>query len=197
MLAEINGCAVADRRPLSAYTELKDDGSTASGCWIYCGAYADGVNQTARRKPGRRAESGRSRMGLGLAEQPAPAVQPRLRRSARAGRGASARSTSGGTPKPAGGPATTSPTSKPTKPPDYVPPEDARAQDAISGTDPFIMQADGRGWLYAPSGLVDGPLPTHYEPQESPIDNPMYSRAVEPDARAACAPRQPLQSQRK
>ena len=36
---------------LSAYTELKADGSTSCGCWIYCGCYADGVNQTARRKP--------------------------------------------------------------------------------------------------------------------------------------------------
>ena len=50
--AEINGCD-ADGKPLSAYTELKDDGSTACGCWIYCGVYADGVNQAARRKPGR------------------------------------------------------------------------------------------------------------------------------------------------
>ena len=32
--------------------------------------------------------------------------------------------------------------------------------DAISGTDPFIMMADGRGWLFSPSGLLDGPLPT-------------------------------------
>ena len=38
--------------PLSSFTELKDDGSTVCGCWIYCGCYADGVNQTARRKPG-------------------------------------------------------------------------------------------------------------------------------------------------
>ena len=43
----------AERQPLSSYTELKDDGSTACGCWIYCGVYADGVNQAARRKPGR------------------------------------------------------------------------------------------------------------------------------------------------
>ena len=36
---------------LSAYTELKADGSTACGCWIYCGVYADEVNQARRRKP--------------------------------------------------------------------------------------------------------------------------------------------------
>ena len=36
------------------------------------------------------------------------------------------------------------------------------------------MMADGRGWLYAPTGLLDGPLPTHYEPIESPVKNPLY-----------------------
>ncbi len=46
--------------------------------------------------------------------------------------------------------------------------------DAISGDDPFIMMADGRGWLYSPSGLLDGPLPTHYEPLESPVHNLLY-----------------------
>jgi formate dehydrogenase major subunit len=50
VLAEMSGFTVADRKPLAAFTELKDDGSTASGCWIYCGSYADGVNQPARRK---------------------------------------------------------------------------------------------------------------------------------------------------
>jgi formate dehydrogenase major subunit len=52
VLAEINGWD-ADGEPLTAYTQLKDDGSTPCGCWIYCGVYADGVNQAARRKPGR------------------------------------------------------------------------------------------------------------------------------------------------
>jgi formate dehydrogenase major subunit len=46
--------------------------------------------------------------------------------------------------------------------------------DALSGTDPFIMKADGKGWLYAPTGLVDGPFPTHYEPIESPVANVLY-----------------------
>ena len=43
--------------------------------------------------------------------------------------------------------------------------------DAIGGTDPFIMMGDGRGWLYSPTGLLDGPMPTFYEPLESPIPN--------------------------
>ena len=54
VLREINGWD-ADGAALSAYTELKDDGSTACGCWIYCGCYADETNQAARRQPRRRA----------------------------------------------------------------------------------------------------------------------------------------------
>jgi formate dehydrogenase major subunit len=64
--------------------------------------------------------------------------------------------------------------------PDYVPPEGATAELALRGDEPFIMQADGKGWLYAPNGLVDGPMPTHYEPHESPLRNPLYSQQANP-----------------
>ena len=69
---------------------------------------------------------------------------------------------------------------QPDKRPDYVPPDGAKAQDAIAGDHPFIMQADGRGWLFAPAGLVDGPLPTHYEPHESPFANALYAQRANP-----------------
>src|SRR3954466_9994416 len=46
--------------------------------------------------------------------------------------------------------------------------------------DPFIMMPDGKAWLYVPAGLVDGPLPTHYEPQESPVHNPLYKQQKNP-----------------
>ncbi len=53
---------------------------------------------------------------------------------------------------------------------------------AIAGNQPFIMKPDGLGWLYAPSRVKDGPLPTHYEPIESPVGNLLYPQAdVEPD----------------
>jgi formate dehydrogenase major subunit len=45
VLREVNGSV--DR-----FADLRDDGSTSSGCWIYCGCFEGGVNQTARRKPG-------------------------------------------------------------------------------------------------------------------------------------------------
>jgi formate dehydrogenase major subunit len=64
--------------------------------------------------------------------------------------------------------------------PGYEPPPGALAEDALRGDSPFVMQADGLGWLFAPSGLVDGPLPTHYEPHESPVANPLYGQGVNP-----------------
>ena len=39
-------------RPLSGFTEIEADGTTACGCWIYSGCFADGVNQPRRRNPG-------------------------------------------------------------------------------------------------------------------------------------------------
>ena len=48
--------------------------------------------------------------------------------------------------------------------------------DAIAGDHPFIMKTDGLGWLYAPKGAKDGPLPTHYEPIESPVGNLLYPK---------------------
>ena len=64
------------------------------------------------------------------------------------------------------------------RPADFTPRQAARLRarartrrglGALRGDDPFIIQADGLGWLFAPTGLVDGPLPTHYEPHESPV----------------------------
>src|SRR6202165_4162316 len=52
--------------------------------------------------------------------------------------------------------------------------------DAHSGTDPFLNKSDGVGWLYVPTGLLDGPLPTQYEPAESPVHNPMYKQQSSP-----------------
>jgi formate dehydrogenase major subunit len=63
----------------------------------------------------------------------------------------------------------------PTKKPDAKADPAKTGLSAQAGTDPFIMKADGKGWLFAPKGLNDGPLPEHYEPLESPIKNPISS----------------------
>jgi formate dehydrogenase major subunit len=176
VLREINGCD-ADGTLLAGFTALKDDGSTSCGCWIYSGCYAGDVNQTARRKPGQDQSWVAPEWGWAW-----PANRRILYNRASA--------------DPGGRPWSERkayvwwdgeqwtghdvPDFEKTKPPSYVPPDDATAQDAIAGTDPFIMQTDGKGWLFVPKGLVDGPLPAHYEPQESPVRNPLYGQANDP-----------------
>jgi formate dehydrogenase major subunit len=55
--------------------------------------------------------------------------------------------------------------------------------DALDGTTPFIMKPDGKAWLFAPSGVIDGPLPAHYEPWESIVKNPVYGTQRSPVAK--------------
>jgi formate dehydrogenase major subunit len=178
VLAEINGFD-AEGKPLSGYTALKDDGSTSSGCWIYCGVYADGVNQAARRKPG--SEQSwvapewawawpMNRRILYNRASADPAGKPWSERKAYVWWDEQQQKWTGHDV----------PDFEATKRPDYVPPPDAKAQAAIRGDDPFIMQADGKAWLFAPAGLADGPLPAHYEPHESPFENPLYGQRANP-----------------
>src|SRR5262249_9478501 len=69
------------------------------------------------------------------------------------------------------------------KPPDHQPNQHSTGDEALAGDKPFILHADGLGWIWVPTGLNDGPLPVHYEPLESPIRNPFYpQRQVNPTA---------------
>jgi formate dehydrogenase major subunit len=176
VLREINGCEVATGRPLSSFGELRGDGSTASGCWIYCGVFADGVNQARRRDPGDiAAEGGAVSPQWGWAW---PANRRILYNRASAdpqGRPWSERKRHVWWDERQGRwTGYDVPDFPVDKRPDYQAPPDAHGMDAIGGTDPFIMMADGRAWLYTPSGLLDGPMPTHYEPIESPVPNLLY-----------------------
>jgi formate dehydrogenase major subunit len=164
---------------VGGFTELKDDGSTACGCWIYSGIYKDGVNQARRREPGDVHDPN----GGWVSPEWAwswPANRRLLYNRASAdldGKPWSERKRliwwDEDEGKWTGYDVPDFPVDKR---PDYRAPEDASGMDAISGTDPFIMMADGRGWLYTPSGLLDGPLPTHYEPVESPVRNLLYPK---------------------
>jgi formate dehydrogenase major subunit len=71
------------------------------------------------------------------------------------------------------------------KPPDFEPDwaSHPHGMDALDGKSPFIMSVDGKGWLFVPMGLFDGPLPTHYEPVESPVANPLYKQQDNPVAK--------------
>jgi formate dehydrogenase major subunit len=178
VLAEINGRDEAGRA-LPAYKELKPDGSTSCGCWIYCGVFAGETNQAARRKPRWQQTYPAQEWAWAW-----PANRRLLYNRASA--------------DPEGNPwsekkklvwwdaekeqwtGDDTPDFDEKKRPDYVPPEGASGPEAIRGDHPFIMQADGRGWLYAPQGLEDGPLPTHYEPHESPFENSLYGQRANP-----------------
>ncbi len=180
VLQEVNGWT-ADGTPLSASTELAADGTTSCGCWIYCGCYADGVNQTARRKPGGEQDWVAAEWAWAW-----PANRRMLYNRASAdpsGKPWSERKKYLWWDEDAGrwaGPDV--PDFPPTKRPDYRPADGAGAGagDGIAGDDPFIVQGDGLGWLFAPTGLLDGPLPTHYEPHESPVPNALYAQQANP-----------------
>jgi len=178
VLAEINGWD-SEGKPLSAYTQLEPDGSTSCGCWIYCGVYKDGVNQAARRKPHTEQDWvaaewawawPANRRILYNRASARPDGTPWSERKKLVWWDADAGKWTG----------YDVPDFEPTKPPDYRPPEDAQGVDALSGVDPFIMQADGKGWLYVPAGLLDGPMPAHYEPQDSPFPNALYAQQRNP-----------------
>jgi formate dehydrogenase major subunit len=178
VLSEISGWD-ATGQFLSAYKLLKADGSTACGCWIYCGVFGDHENKAARKKP--HWEQSYTALEWAWAW---PANRRLLYNRASA--------------DPEGNPwserkklvwwdaqqqkwtGADTPDFDEEKPPDYVPPDDATGPDAIRGDHPFIMQADGQGWIYVPQGLEDGPLPTHYEPHESPHENGLYGQRANP-----------------
>ena len=182
VLAEINGFHTTgpDKdEPLSSYTQMRPDGSTAGGCWIYTGVYADRVNQAARRKPGHQQDEtaaewawawpANRRLIYNRASAD-PQGRPWSERKKYVWWDAHQQSWTGkDVPDfPAG------------LAPDARPDPDQGGPEALAGDDPFIMQADGKGWLFAPNGVVDGPLPTHYEPPESPIANPLYGQQSNP-----------------
>src|SRR5207237_1201268 len=172
VLREANGWD-ADGKALSGFTQLKADGSTTCGCWIYSGCYAGEENQTARRKPG--AEQSPVAPGWGWAW---PANRRLLYNRASAdpaGRPWSERKRYVWWDEAAGEwTGLDVPDFARDKPPSYSPAAGARADARLPGDAPFVMQGDGRGWLFAPAGDVDGPLPAHYEPAESPATNPLY-----------------------
>jgi formate dehydrogenase major subunit len=179
VLEEINGFRVADGEPVGEFTELKDDGSTACGCWIYSGCYKDGANQTARRKPGREqswvapewgwAWPANRRMLYNRASAD-PEGRPWSERKRYVWWDEEAKRWTGHDV----------PDFIVERPPSYRPDKEAQGIDTIAGNTPFVMQADGLGWLFAPTGLQDGPLPTHYEPQEGVIENPLYGQQCNP-----------------
>jgi formate dehydrogenase major subunit len=196
ILREVNGYQTADaKQHLKGFAELKDDGSTTCASWIYCGCYpAPDQNMTARREPDPPGVPG-AHLKWGWAWPANRRVMYNRASADLKGNPWSERKRwvwwdaafvnppdpKTGKPVPRGKwVGYDVPDFGATKAPDAQPKPDGIALDALSGTQPFIMRADGRGWLFVPAGLVDGPLPTHYEPHESPIQNPLYKQQTSP-----------------
>jgi formate dehydrogenase major subunit len=172
VLKEINGRNLVTGKLHPRYADLKDDGTTSCGCWIYCGIHPEEeVNKANGRSPV-------DYLGHGWAFSWPNDIRILYNR-------ASAR--------PDGKPWSERkkliwwdeekqhwtgldvPDFDVKKRPDYRPPKGARGLDGIAGDKPFILHADGMAWLWVATGLKDGPLPTHYEPLESLFHNPLYS----------------------
>jgi formate dehydrogenase major subunit len=179
VLRAINGYDLTTGTVLNGYMELKADGSTSCGCWIYSGVYADGVNQAARRKP--RTEQDETALEWGWAWPYNRRILYNRASADPQGRPWSERKAYVWWDEEKGEwTGKDVPDFEKTKPPSYVPDPDAVGPAALRGDDPFVMQADGKGWLFVPNGLQDGPMPTHYEPHESVFHNPLYGQQGNP-----------------
>jgi formate dehydrogenase major subunit len=145
---------------LAGFAQLRDDGSTASGNWLYCGSWSQAGNLMARRDTS-------DPSGLGVYPNWGyawPANRRILYNRASA--------------DPSGKPwdakralmfwdgTKWNGADVPDMRPDAAPEE---------GVNPFIMNAEGVGKLFALGGLAEGPFPEHYEPFESPLGyNPLH-----------------------
>ena len=195
VLREINGHRTGDGGLIDGFRFLQADGSTECGCWIYSGVYEAGRNRARERKP-----SGIYGHGWGYSwpadrrilynrASARPDGRPWSERKKLVWWDETSRQWTGND----------NPDFSRDKPPDYLPPKGASGDAALRGDAPFIMHADGVGWIWVASGLVDGPLPAHYEPLESPVrnsvyaqqDNPVADRKVRPDNAYADSPGDP------
>jgi formate dehydrogenase major subunit len=179
IMRELHGYQSATRQLVAGFADLKDDGSTTCASWIYSGVLAqDGNSRAASRQPDPENKPG-TNLGWGFSW---PANRRILYNRASA--------------RPDGTPWSERkkyvwwdgqrwtgydvPDFALTKAPNAPARPDGVGLDGHSGTDAFIMKVDGKGWLFAPTGLVDGPLPTHYEPVESPVPNLLYKQQTSP-----------------
>ncbi|MDQ2872728.1 MAG: molybdopterin-dependent oxidoreductase [Candidatus Eremiobacteraeota bacterium] len=177
VLKEINGFDTVTGEQIPSFTDLKDDGTTASGGWIYTGVYPDAHTNKARNRKGddwTSLEWGFSwpanRRILYNRASADPDGNPWSERKKYVWWDAEAAQWTG----------VDVPDFPKNKAPDTPAVPGAGGMDAHSGADPFIMQLDGRGQLFVASGLKDGPLPVHYEPLASVIANQLYPQQNNP-----------------
>jgi formate dehydrogenase major subunit len=160
---EINGYDWKTKKQMNAFFDLKDDGSTACGNWIYCGSYTEKGNMMARRKN----KDSSNKIGMYPEWSWCWPVNRRVlyNRAAVNRKG------------------------EPWDPKRWVVKwtGDAWKGDVVDGgpkagpaaKNPFIMNAEGVGKLFS-NGVVDGPFTEHFEPMESPVKNIFNNQKVNP-----------------
>ncbi len=180
VLQEINGRSAADAKLLPGFKALKNDGSTACGCWIYSGVFPGPGENKANQRDGH----GYLGHGWGFAwpndcrilynrASARPDGKPWSERKKLVWWDEERRHWTG----------LDTPDFEKTTPPDTKENlEHGDGVEALGGARPFLLHSDGFGWLYVPSGLKDGPLPAHYEPLESLFENSMYGQTTDPAA---------------
>ena len=177
---EFNGKALADLpdptdatktiakagEQLAGFGQLRDDGTTACGCWIFAGAWTQAGNQMARRD---NTDSGNGNTPNWAWAWPANRRILYNRASA----------------DPSGKPwdakrkviAWNGEKWTGSDVPDYGP--SVKPEDNVG---PFILLAEGVGRFFGVGALNEGPFPEHYEPMESPLAvnllNPGNAKAV-------------------
>lgn len=148
---------------LSSFAQLRDDGSTSSFCWVYCGSWTEQGNQMANR-------DNSDPYGLGCTPGWAwswPANRRILYNRASA--------------DPSGKPWDPKRTLLHWNGKKWAGMDVADYGQAAPGSNvgPFIMNPEGVARLFSIDKMNDGPFPEHYEPIESPIGtNPLHPDVV-------------------
>ena len=155
---------------MATFAALKSDGSTTAGDWIYTGSYPDSGNLMQRRN-GIQDPTKNDPTGMGF--YPTWAWSWPLNRRVLYNR---ASADLDGNPWDTTRPGIKWDTAQAKwvgDVPDYPPTGPTSDPKSPKAWLPFIMNGEGVGRLFSTS-MVDGPLPEHYEPMESPIKNPLH-----------------------
>jgi formate dehydrogenase major subunit len=163
---EINGISYKKGQQVPSFALLQDDGSTASGNWLYCNSYTEAGNMMQRRGK-------EDPTGLGMYPE-WTWCWPLNRRIVYNRASVDLNGKPWNQKKPV-----ISWNSVTRKWEGDVPDGGWPPMSEDGTRYPFIMVAEGHGRLFA-AGLADGPLPEHYEPMESPINNLLSSQQSNP-----------------
>jgi formate dehydrogenase major subunit len=167
---EINGKDLKTGSQMTSFANLKDDGSTTAGDWIYTGSYVDAGNNMKRRNG---IQNPQQNDPTGMGFYPQWAWSWPLNRRVMYNRASADLDGKPWDPKRPGiqwnGAAWVGDV------PDY--PATMNPKDPAAWL-PFIMNGEGVGRLFSNS-MLDGPFPEHYEPYEAPIANPLHPNQSE------------------